>query len=84
MHSETVVVSPLTSNDVSYILNLICPRCGGSLGGPSQEFKCQGHCRTDWRHAWESSRTVRMLNRARRRTRKSGSANISSIRHPWR
>ena len=45
----------LTEYDVSSILNLICPRCGGPLGAPSKEFKCQGVCRKDWRPDWESS-----------------------------
>ena len=44
----------LTAYDVSAILNLICPRCGGPLGGLSKEFRCQGLCRKDWRPDWES------------------------------
>ena len=35
-------------------LYLICPRCGGPLGGAFKEFKCQGHYRKDWRSDWES------------------------------
>jgi tRNA(Ile2) C34 agmatinyltransferase TiaS len=37
---------------VSNILNLICPNCGGRMGGEGLEFKCQGHCRADWRRLW--------------------------------
>ena len=55
MHSITVQHASLTANDISSILNLICPRCGGPLGGASKEFKCQGHCRKDWRSDWDSN-----------------------------
>jgi hypothetical protein len=44
-----------TEDIISDILNLVCPECGGPIGGPSQEFKCQGRCRRDWRAVWESS-----------------------------
>jgi len=64
----------LTEYDVSSILNLICPSCGGPLGGPSKEFKCQGRCRRDWRPDWESSG----LNREQRRTTRS---NRRRMRH---
>ena len=57
----------LTEYDVSSILNLICPSCGGSLGGPTNEFKCQGLCRKDWRPDWESSD----LNPRRNKTTRS-------------
>jgi hypothetical protein len=44
-----------TGEDViSGILNWVCPECGGRMGGPTKEFKCQGQCRKDWRAAWES------------------------------
>jgi hypothetical protein len=44
-----------TSEDViSGILNWVCPECGGRMGGPTREFKCQGQCRKDWRAVWES------------------------------
>jgi hypothetical protein len=69
MHSETVLASQLTATDISSILNLICPRCGGPLGGASQEFKCQGRCRTDWRDAWDHSRRVMILTKPTRRRR---------------
>ena len=43
-----------TSAEVmSGILNCVCPECGGSMGGVSREFKCQGQCQTDWRQIWE-------------------------------
>jgi len=63
MHSVTVPVNFLTASDVSCILNLICPRCGGPLGGVSQEFKCQGVCRKDWRPDWESHAMSRSGNK---------------------
>jgi hypothetical protein len=44
---------------VSGILNLVCPDCGGSMGGHGKEFKCQGRCQTDWRQVWERIRSVR-------------------------
>jgi tRNA(Ile2) C34 agmatinyltransferase TiaS len=37
---------------VSDILNLVCPQCGGRMGGEGLEFKCQGRCRMDWRGLW--------------------------------
>jgi len=85
MHSGTVTETSLTANDVSYILNLICPRCGGPLGGASKAFACQGRCRKDWRHEWEGSITARALTKAqsRRRTPKNFAGRISR-RHPWR
>jgi hypothetical protein len=86
MHSETVTEASLTANDVSYILNLICPRCGGPLGGVLKAFGCQGRCQKDWRPEWEVSITAGMLNKAqnRRRTPKISPGRISSRRHPWR
>ena len=39
---------------ISDILNWVCPECGGQMGGRTQEFKCQGECRKDWRAVWES------------------------------
>ena len=38
---------------ISSILNWVCPECGGRLGGPGKEFRCQGRCQTDWRQIWE-------------------------------
>jgi len=38
---------------ISGILNGVCPECGGRMGGPGKEFKCQGECQADWRQAWE-------------------------------
>jgi hypothetical protein len=44
-----------TSEDnISGILNWVCPECGGPIGGRIQEFKCQGECLRDWRDVWES------------------------------
>ena len=42
-----------TEEVISSILNMICPDCGGPMGGRSEEFRCQGRCRTDWRMVWE-------------------------------
>ena len=64
MHSRTVKKTSLTANDISYIVNLICPRCGGPLGGGLKAFNCQGRCRKDWRPEWQGSIRVRMLNNA--------------------
>jgi hypothetical protein len=42
-----------SSDVMSGILNCVCPECGGSMGAVGREFKCQGECRTDWRHIWD-------------------------------
>jgi tRNA(Ile2) C34 agmatinyltransferase TiaS len=43
-----------TSSEVaSCILNLVCPECGGRMGGYGSEFKCQGECQADWRDTWD-------------------------------
>lgn len=42
-----------TREVISSILNWVCPECGGRLGGPGREFRCQGQCQTDWRQVWE-------------------------------
>jgi hypothetical protein len=47
---------------ISGILKWVCPECGGRMGGPTKEFKCQGECLTDWRDVWER----RVGNQARR------------------
>jgi hypothetical protein len=44
-----------TEDIISDILNWVCPECGGPMGKPTKEFKCQGECRTDWRDVWERS-----------------------------
>jgi hypothetical protein len=44
---------PTNEDIISDILNWVCPGCGGRMGGRTQEFKCQGECRTDWREVWE-------------------------------
>lgn len=64
MQSVAVQHASRTANDISSILNLICPRCGGPLGGAFKEFKCQGRCRQDWRSYWESNG----LSRRRKKT----------------
>ena len=42
---------------LSAIRNLVCPGCGGPMGGRSKEFKCRGQCGKDWRPEWERLRT---------------------------
>jgi hypothetical protein len=51
-----------TEDILSGILNLVCPECGGRMGGRRKEFKCQGACQTDWREAWESSHVAKPRN----------------------
>jgi hypothetical protein len=63
MHSGAGPNTFLTTYDLSSILNLICPHCGGPLGGLSKEFRCQDLCRKDWRPDWESSRLNRKLKK---------------------
>jgi hypothetical protein len=46
-------VSQISDDIISGILNWVCPECGGPMGGRTEEFKCQGACRTDWRDVWE-------------------------------
>jgi hypothetical protein len=48
----------LSAELVSAIRNLVCPECGGPMGGRSKEFKCQGECGTDWRPVWERETTA--------------------------
>ena len=45
-----------TAELLSAILNLICPACGGPMGGRLKEFKCRGRCGKDWRPEWERLR----------------------------
>jgi len=45
--------SQASEDIISGILNWVCPECGGRMGGRTEEFKCQGECRTDWRDVWE-------------------------------
>jgi hypothetical protein len=49
--SRTTIVG--SADVISGILNLVCPGCGGKMGGRGKEFKCQGECLTDWRLTWE-------------------------------
>jgi len=51
--------SKATADVVSGILNWVCPECGGRMGGPGKEFKCQGKCQMDWRQVWERVLAVR-------------------------
>ena len=45
---------------LSAIMNLVCPECGGPMGGRSKEFQCRGQCQRDWRPEWERLRALRM------------------------
>ena len=72
MQSTAVTTRFLTAADVSSILNLICPGCGGPLGGFAEEFKCQGYCRTDWRPAWASG-GPKYVRRAHHRSSRNSS-----------
>ena len=80
------VMLPTREDIISDILNWVCPECGGPMGGRTQEFKCQGECRTDWRDVWEvrvgkpgkkansprlSAKSTRTMRRPRRRGRPS-------------
>jgi tRNA(Ile2) C34 agmatinyltransferase TiaS len=65
----------LSTQVLSGIVNWVCPECGGRMGGPGKEFKCQGRCGTDWRPIWElifnhgrqrSLRHARFIRGARR------------------
>jgi len=38
---------------ISAIRNLVCPECGGPMGGRLKEFQCRGKCGVDWRSVWE-------------------------------
>lgn len=50
-----------TRNEVlSSILNLVCPECGGRMGGRGREFKCQGTCQMDWRPLWDRDLLARL------------------------
>jgi hypothetical protein len=59
MFSIAAEGTPLSTNDVSAILNWLCPRCGGRLGEPAREFKCQGQCGKDWRSDSENFQSTR-------------------------
>ena len=54
-HSIAARCAELSANWISAIRNLVCPECGGRMGGRMKEFQCQGRCGTDWREVWESS-----------------------------
>jgi hypothetical protein len=45
------VVRNTNMNLISAIRNLICPLCGASM----MEFRCLGHCRSDWRKEWQQA-----------------------------
>lgn len=55
--NTTATRKRLTADDISAIVNWVCPRCGGRLGGPYQEFRCQGQCGKDWRSDWENNQS---------------------------
>ena len=46
---------------ISSIINLVCPRCGGSM----MEFQCNGRCQRNWLPEWEwANFTTMRLSRA--------------------
>ena len=53
MQQLTFTAVRSNENIISNILDLICPECGGPMGGPRMEFECEGQCQTDWRHFGE-------------------------------
>jgi hypothetical protein len=56
---------------MSGILNWVCPDCGGRMGGPGKEFKCQGKCQTDWRQVWDCVSSAGRRARSKRAMRPS-------------
>ena len=52
-HSRATTCAEVSANWISAIRNLVCPGCGGRMGGRMKEFQCQGQCGTDWRDVWE-------------------------------
>lgn len=56
---------------MSGILNCVCPDCGGRMGGPGKEFKCQGKCQTDWRQVWDCVSSAACRGRSKRAMRPS-------------
>ncbi len=58
MQFINVAESGVSVEYISAIRNLVCPECGGQMGGRSKEFKCQGRCGRDWRAVWESAFTA--------------------------
>ena len=54
MQSTTMTAPSISADYLSAILNLVCPECGGRMGGQSNLFQCQGRCGNDWRSVWES------------------------------
>lgn len=59
MESTTMAAPVVSADYLSAILNLVCPECGGPMGGRSKEFLCQGRCGKDWRSVWESASAKR-------------------------
>src|SRR5215831_6117357 len=51
---------------LSSITNLVCPDCGGRMGGRGKEFTCQGECQKDWRETWEQRYSTERGYRPRR------------------
>jgi hypothetical protein len=49
--ASVTVVRNTNMNLISAIRNLVCPLCGAGM----MEFRCLGHCRSDWRQEWEQA-----------------------------
>jgi len=77
MYSPSLRDALLSASDVSSILNLICPHCGGPLGRLSEELTCQGECRKDWRPAWENTATSGGRNQTTCRSKRRRMASAS-------
>jgi len=56
------VVRDTNNSLISAIRNLVCPLCGASM----MEFRCLGHCRSDWRQEWERAMCANVEPQARR------------------
>ena len=68
MQLINATLTGISAEYISAIRNLVCPECGGQMGGRPKEFKCHGRCGRDWRAVWESAFTTRRLARCVGRT----------------
>jgi hypothetical protein len=46
---------------ISFIINLVCPQCGGRM----TEFRCEGGCRRNWLAEWEWANLATRSSRPR-------------------
>ena len=59
MQTTTMTAPSISADQLSAIRNLLCPECGGRMGGRQNVFQCQGQCGNDWRSVWESASAKR-------------------------